>query len=227
MSPIIKSTADVGNDGIKCLVYGRSGVGKSPLLGTAPNPIILSGENGLLSLRRNNPPVPYIEFNTYKQLMDGCKWCFESHEARQFYTIGLDSMTEVMDVLLKEEMKIGNAHGRAYGETAIKGIDLVRAIQNIKGKTIVVLAKEEYEKDNTTGAMMFQPQMPGNQLGQKIPYFFDETFRMLVGKDAQNKDVRYLRTNLSPTEVARDRSGMLNEFEPANLTQVFSKILGF
>lgn len=226
-NPIIKSTADVGNDGIKCLVYGRSGVGKTPLLGTAPNPIILSGERGLLSLKRMNPPIPYIEFTTYKELMDALGWAFSSAGSR-FYTVGIDSMTEVMDVLLKEEMKKGNAHGRAYGETAIQGIDLVRAIQNVKGRTIVVIAKEEYDKDASNGGtMMFQPQMPGSQLGQKIPYFFDETFRMLAGTDNTGRSIRYLRTRLSATEIARDRSGMLDEFEAPNLTQIFTKILAY
>lgn len=224
--PVIKSTADVGNDGIKCLIYGRSGVGKTPLLGTAPRPIILSGEQGLLSLKRINPPIPFIEFTSYAELMAGLNWCF-SPAANYFYTVCIDSMSEVMDVVLKEEKKKGNAHGKAFGETADKGVDLVRAIQNVRGRSVVVLAKEEYDKDGATGNMMFQPAMPGNKLGQAIPYFFDETFRMMVGKDQQTgQEFRYLRTRLSATEIARDRSGALAEFEPANLTHVFSKILG-
>lgn len=223
--PIIKSTADVGNDGIKCLIYGRSGVGKTPLLGTAPRPIILSGEQGLLSLKQMNPPIPYIEFFNYAELMSGLNWCF-SAAANQFYTVCIDSMTEVMDVLLKEEKKKGNQHGKAFGEMADKGVDLVRAIQNVKGRCVVVIAKEEYDKDFSTNSMIFQPSMPGNKLGQATPYFFDETFRMCVGVNQQGQQIRYLRTRLSQTEQARDRSGMLDEFEPPNLTHIFEKILG-
>ncbi len=223
---IIRSSADVGNDGIKCLIYGRSGVGKTPTLATAPTPIILSGEKGLLSIKRCNPPVPYIEFTNYKELCDAYSWASNSHEARQFYTIGLDSLTEVSDVILAKEIPKGNAHGRAYGETYNQVLTLVRAIQNIQGHSVIVVAKEEYDTDTSTGTKIFQPAFPGNKLGQATPYFFDETFRMLVGKDSTGKDVRYFRTRLSATEAARDRSGMLDEFEPANLTYIFKKILG-
>ena len=222
---VIKSTADVGNDGIKCLIYGRSGVGKTPLLGTAPNPIILSGERGLLSLKRINPPIPYIEFTTYSELMRGLDWCF-GPSGNQFYTVCIDSMTELMDVCLKEEGKKGTQHGKHFGETANKGVDLVRAIQNISGRCVVVIAKEEYDKDGQ-GGMIYQPAMPGNKLGQAIPYFFDETFRMIVHRDnVTGQESRWLRTRLSASEAARDRSGMLAEYEPPNLTHVFKKILG-
>lgn len=227
MQPIIKSTADVGNDGIKTLVYGGSGVGKTPFLGTAPTPIILSGEKGLLSLKRNNPPIPYIEFTTHKQLEDAYMWAANSREAQQFYTLGVDSLSEVAEVLLTHELSLTKDPRKAYGELANKGLALVRAFRDIKMKSVVIIAKEEYEKDETTGGMIFQPAMPGKQLGQKIPYFFDETFRMIVGTDANNQPVRYVQTGRTHNAVARDRSGMLALYEQANLTYIYSKILGY
>ena len=38
--------------GVKCVVYGPAGGGKTRLLATAPSPIILSAEKGLLSLKK-------------------------------------------------------------------------------------------------------------------------------------------------------------------------------
>jgi hypothetical protein len=223
---MIKSTAQAGDEGIKTLVYGRSGVGKTPLLATAPNPFIISGEKGLLSLKRCNPPLPYADFTNYAQLMDICSWLISSHEARQFYTIALDSISETTEVQLQELLKKNKDPRKAYGELATEGMTLIRWFKNLEWKSTVIIAKEEYDKDEGTGMMMFQPSLPGKQLPQKIPYLFDETFRMLVGKDAAGKDVRYLRTRLTATEIARDRSGMLDEFEPANLTYIYNKILG-
>ena len=223
---MIKSTAQAGDEGIKNLVYGRSGVGKTPLLGTAPNPFIISGEKGLLSLRRHNPPLPYAEFTNEKQLIDIFNWAAGSYEARLFYTLCLDSLSETTEVQLATLLGKSKDQRQAFRDIIPSAIGLVRAFRDLNWKSVVIVAKEEYDKDDTTGLMLFQPSFPGRKLAQMVPYFFDETFRMLVGRDQQGKDIRYLRTRLTPTEVARDRSGMLDEFEPANLTYVFSKILG-
>lgn len=222
----VKLTNTAGDEGIKSLVYGGSGVGKTPLLATAPSPFIISGEKGLLSLRRCNPPVPYGEFTNLQQLYDILAWCVNSHEARQFYTLGLDSVSEAMEVKLADLLKKSKDGRKAYGELATEGTELIRNIRDISWKSVVVIAKEEYDKDEASGMMMFRPMLPGNKLPQATPYLFDETFQMLVGRDAGNADVRYLRTRRTAQHVARDRSGMLAEFEPANLTYIFSKILG-
>ena len=49
-------------NGIKCLVYGRSGIGKTHLCATAPTPIIVGAEGGELSLREQD--VPLIQIKT-------------------------------------------------------------------------------------------------------------------------------------------------------------------
>ncbi len=42
---------------VKCLIYGESGVGKTWLCQTAPKPVIISAEKGLLTLKHVNIPV--------------------------------------------------------------------------------------------------------------------------------------------------------------------------
>jgi hypothetical protein len=222
----IQSSADVGFNGIKCLIYGGSGVGKTPLCATAPAPILISAESGLLSIKRCNPPVPYIEIKNMAGLKEVFYWVYSSHESRQFYTICLDSISEIMEVLLTEEKTKSKDPRKAYGELADEGVKIARAFRDLPGRSVVVVAKEEYTKDDATGIMMYQPMLPGQKLGPQLPYFFDETFQMLVGKDGNQQTFRALRTQRSFQHVARDRSGMLAEFEPANLTQVFKKILG-
>jgi Cdc6-like AAA superfamily ATPase len=46
--------------GINCLVYGRAGVGKTMLTATAPKPLLISAEAGLLSLRHVSVPVKIV-----------------------------------------------------------------------------------------------------------------------------------------------------------------------
>lgn len=221
----IQSSANVGFDGIKCLVYGKSGVGKTPLCATAPAPIIFSAEKGLLSIKRVNPPVPWIDISNYASLTEACGWLQSSYEARQFYTPCLDSLSEICEVLLTEEMKKNKDGRKAYGNMLLEGIRLVKWFRDLPGRSVVLVAKEEWIKDDSTGMMLYQPMMPGSKLGNQLPYFFDETLRMTSGRDVNGQEWRALSTKLSTQWVARDRSGMLNELEYPNLTSVFSKIL--
>ena len=61
----ILSTEGYGRDaGVKVLVYGAPGAGKTRLCATAPKPFILSAESGLLSLRKEK--LPYQVLSTEK-----------------------------------------------------------------------------------------------------------------------------------------------------------------
>lgn len=223
----LQSTANVGNDGIKNLIYGKAGVGKTTLLATAPQPVIISAESGLLSLRRLPNPVPYIEIKTYAQLVEAFNWAAGSREASQFWTICLDSLSEMGEVILANEFKTNKDPRKAYGEMQTQVLQLAKGFRDLKGKNVVIVAKEEYDKDEMQNMMMYGPAMPGKKSGPALPYLFDEVFQMLVGKDSQtNTEWRALRTRPTFQHVAKDRSGMLDEYEPANLTHIFKKILG-
>ena len=69
--------------------------------------------------------------------------------------------------------------------------------------------------------------MPGAKLSNQIPYLFDEIFRLAVGKDRDSGEIiRMLQTAPEPTSDAKDRSGRLDQYEPADLGAVVSKIKG-
>lgn len=217
----VRSSSDVALNGIKMMVYGPWGVGKTPLLTTAPVPVIMSAEKGLLSIRKTN--TPYIEINGYNSLVECYTWAAQSQEARQYYTICLDSLTEIAEVLLSELKRTAKDPRKAFYEVMDKTVEFTRAMRDLPGRNVVLIAKEEYSKD-INGVMLFQPMMPGTKLGQALPYYFDEVFRMSAANDQAH--TRYLCTQPSFQWQARDRSGMLAEYEQPNLTTVFRKILG-
>ena len=47
----LKSTADLSANGVKALVYGQAGAGKTTLAATMPHPIILSAERSSVNQR--------------------------------------------------------------------------------------------------------------------------------------------------------------------------------
>ena len=77
----LRSTGGLSANGVKMLVYGNAGSGKTSLIPTLPNPIVLSAEGGLLSIQAAD--VPFIEINSMAALMEAYTWLTESAEAKR------------------------------------------------------------------------------------------------------------------------------------------------
>lgn len=210
--------------GVKVLVYGKAGVGKTTLCATAPAPIILSAESGLLALRRVR--IPYIEIKNIQDLKDAFRWCTEAREASQFQTICLDSLSEIAEVILANSKQTVKDPRQAYQELMDRMMETVRGFRDAVGKHVYMSAKMASNKEEGTGVTMFGPAMPGNKVGPALPYLFDEVFHLGMGKTPEGADFRFLRTQPDFQYDAKDRSGMLDVLEQPNLTHVFNKILG-
>lgn len=131
MAISLRSTKDVHTNGVKLLVYGQAGAGKTSLIPTLPNPIVLSAEGGLLSIRDAN--VPYIEVSSMSDIQEAYKWLTESDEAKQFESVALDSISEIGEVVLNYERKQTKDPRQAYGAMAEQVADLIRAFRDLSG----------------------------------------------------------------------------------------------
>jgi len=220
----IQSTSDVSSkQGIKALVYGDAGVGKTVLCSTAPNNIILSAESGLLSLRKHK--LPYINIDTYKDLEEAYMWAIKSNEAKNFQTISLDSISEIAEVLLVDAKSKTRDGRKAFFDMQETIIALIKSFRDIPEKNVYFSAKQAVVRDGTTGAMFFGPSMPGQATAPQLPYLFDEVFQLTVFVDpATNVETRALRCKKDNQYQAKDRSGNLDPWEPADLNHIFNKI---
>jgi AAA domain len=218
-------TSQAGGNGAKMLCYGGSGVGKTRLAATAPAPIIISAESGLLSLRQYNLPV--IKIATYQDFSDAYSWCVGAKEAQQFGTIIVDSISEVAETILTAAKSKRNDGRLAYGDMADSLITAVKMFRDIPRKHVLIIAKEERQKDEITGQMLFGPMFPGRRAGPDMPYYFDEVFRYVTGTDPTTKqEWRALLTQPDGTSVAKDRSGVLDPYEQPHIANIIAKING-
>lgn len=228
---------DVG--GVKALVHGRSGVGKTVLCATAPAPMIISAESGLLSLKKGNLErlfgvgnahicydVPVAKVQNVEDLSQVYTWCHAHAWSNGIRTICLDSISEIMEQVLSNAKKQTKDPRQAYGELIDKGQMLVRSFRDLPGLNVCVLAKQEGNKDDLTGVTKYGPSVPGSKLGPSLPYFFDEVFHLGVNKDTAGREYRFLQTQPDLQFEAKDRSGMLDPIEYPHLGAVFSKVLG-
>lgn len=220
----ITSTKDVGSNGVKVLVYGPAGVGKTVLASTATKPLIISAEAGLLSLA--NQDIDAIEINTVKQVQEAYQYVTEAEEAKKYDTICLDSLTEIAEVLLiqykSEEKDPRQAYGRLNDDVATT----IRQFRDIKDKNIYFTAKQQRFVDEDMGITRFMPGMPGKTLLNGLPYFFDIVLAMRIGQLEDGTTFRYLQTYPDVNFDAKDRSGKLPPKQKPDLNDVFKRILG-
>lgn len=223
MAISLKSTSSLSANGVKVLVYGAAGAGKTSLIKTLPNPIILSAEGGLLSLQGTE--IPYIEISNMGDLGDAYQWVTSSDEAKTFTSVALDSISEIAEVVLSAEKKTAKDPRQAYGAMQDQMTDLIRAFRDISGKHVYFSAKMEKAQDEM-GRIMYYPSMPGNKTGQQLPYFFDEVLALRVEKDADGVSQRALMCEPDGLWTAKDRSGRLDPWEVPDLGAIIKKIGG-
>jgi hypothetical protein len=227
---VVRSSDDLSLEhGIKGLVYGRSGIGKTRLMATMPkmqikdggHGIVISAEAGMLSLR--DTPINVIEINKLDDLNRALDYLM-GPAGNQYWHIGMDSISEIAEKILANA-KANTKDGRkAYGDLADQMWATIRAFRDIKGKNVIMTAKAEYVKDDN-GVTRWGPMMPGKSLTQGLPYFFDFVFAYASFRGAAGEH-RSLQTSADMTYEAKDRSGKLDFFEYPDLSGIFNKIYG-
>ena len=204
------------------LVYGHAGAGKTTLAASMPRPIIISAEGGLLSIQ--GAALPYIEVSSMDALREAFDYVSGEHGA-EFDSIVLDSISEIAEVVLVHEKAVNKDGRAAYGEMAVQMTSIIRAFRDLPGKHVLMTAKVEKSQDET-GRILYSPSMPGNKVGQSLPYFFDEVLALRVEKDAEGVAQRALMCDSDGLWLAKDRSGKLDAWEAPDIGAVINKIGG-
>ena len=222
----LTTTAESTNH-VKCLVYGESGVGKTTLSKTSPNPIIISSENRLLSLKGEK--IPVIIIKNHEDLEEALEFIVTNKKAERFQTVVLDSISDIAETILawfKKNPVDGNTHPQAaYGSMADTLLPLIKKFRDLEGKHVYFIAKAKRTKDDYSGITSWGPSMPGQQLGPGLPYLFDFVLPMRIGETDKGKKYRYLQTEEDIQWLAKECSGNLNPIEKPDLTKLFDKAL--
>lgn len=215
------TTKEAGNS-INVLIYGRSGTGKTTLIATAPKPIIISTESGLLSIKDYNLPV--LEVNTLEDLYEAYEFVNSKKNLKKFKTVCLDSISDIAETILIDLQKNTKDGRQAYGQLNTAIAEIIRKFRDMSNSTYFIAKAEMYE--NAAGMQALRPSMPGRTLTNGIDYFFDELLCLRINEDDEDKTYRFLQTQPSSTVDAKDRSGNLSKIEKPDLKQLFKKLKG-
>lgn len=215
--------------GVKILCYGPPGSGKTPAIMTAPNPVLLATEPGLLSMRGSN--IPTWEAGTADRIEDFRQWFFNSIEAKKFDTICVDSVSQMAELYLQraegKTSSSGNKlHGlAAYGKMADDTYAFISSLYYQREKHVYLVCKEETMSDGWR-----RPYFPGKELNAKIPHLYDvilrAAFTFIQGAGDQYAFLTtpsqnwFCRSRQNPNEAPK-----LAAFEPQNIKAIINKLM--
>lgn len=221
--------------GVKMIAYGPPGTGKTPVAQTAPSPLMLVCEPGMMTMRGVNIPCYYAP--TRDKIKEFFEWFFKSAEARQFHTLCIDSGSELCEIVLKHWLNTV-AHGmKAYGEMASECIDWFDQLYFLKEKHVYIICKQQVIETVTqgfapTGAPIIKtsrkaaPYFPGKEVPMKVSHKYDLVAQTNRGDvpGVQGRQL-YFKCVDDDDTTARDRSGFLTQYEELNLTKLFAKAM--
>ena len=209
--------------GVKALVYGGPGMGKTPIIKTAPRPVLCVVEPGMLSMR-DATNIPAWDAYTPERIDEFFKWLFTSNEAKNFDTVGIDSISQLAEIILTEELKRNKDGRKAYGEMSRRVMEIVNALYYLPNKHIYLIGKQAVADEN--GVSTKRPYFPGQDLNVKVPHLYDEILHIgpttVPGMQGTQTAIR---TKEAFDIMARDRSGKLAELEPPHLGNLFAKCM--
>lgn len=219
ITSINEAVKDVG---LKILVHGPAGSGKTVMCATSGQPtLIISAESGLLSIREAPDYIQTTQIKTLDDLIEVYEYLKSGDH--KFKWIALDSISEMGEVVLAEEKENNKDARAAYGELIIAMNDIIKKFRDLP-LNVIMTAKQKRYVDEDTNRTHYGPDLPGKNLANGIPYLYDEVFALRVEKDDEGKIYRTVQTGPDIQYIAKDRSGRLAMFEKPNLKAISGKI---
>lgn len=222
-SQLKPASAFAMNLGFKAIGYGPPGEGKTPLIKTAPRPVMLICEPGMLSMRDAHN-IPAWEGYTGAKCKEFFDWLKGSNEAKNFDTVCVDSFSQYAEIQLKEALA-KHSHGlKAYGAMSDAVMETANMLFYMPQKHCYLIAKQSTVEEG--GVMKRRPFFPGQDLNVKIPHLFDAILHIAkTNIPGIIQPTLAIRTVGTLDVTARDRSGRLNDLEPPDLGALIKKAM--
>lgn len=224
----ITSVAEIPIE-INALLYGRSGTGKTTIIGSAPKPLLILdiGEKGTTSIR-DLKDVFVLSINSWKDFEEAY-WFLFSKEGRKFKSIAIDTVTQLQDLAL-QQVRGGKTEGsvsqKSWGEASSLLKTWIILFRDLPNSTFYLAQDRikkgvsEYEDDEDDDSSPLVPEvgpyvMPSvakilNAAVDIIGYtFIRENIKTSIkgGKKTQTRNIEYcLRVGPHPIYITKFRS---------------------
>ena len=228
-----KTTKNVSSERFVSLVVGPSGIGKTSLARTLPEPhertLIISAESGLLCLSGTDIPVYEINPDSPWESLTTIFEYLSTDEAKvKFKFLFIDSLTEIAQLVLaelKRDPKLGDAKNGflLWGSYSDRMTKIIKVFRDFKPYSVVFTCLTTTEKDGLN--LVDEFSMPGQGVKDALKSYFDLVLHYQVFTDEEGGKHRKLVTEMEVSRLAKDRSGLLEPYEDADLSAIINKII--
>lgn len=213
----VQKTNELKFHHIFAIIVGSSSSGKTTLAGTLPSEetLIISAESGLLSLRKKE--IDFIKVKTFEDVIQVFNLLKNGVEYKHIF---IDSLTEIGEIVFAHfkpqfDKSKNFALYDAYSETMIK---FLKSLRDMDKYNIWLTCLDKLSENDSIILDIVQ-----KSLSKKIVSFFDEVFYLTsIEKEGERK--RFISTDSTFIDFAKDRSGSLDKFEKPDLSEITKKI---
>lgn len=208
------SKPEVVSTNLKVMIYGEPGVGKTTFVASAPNSLLIDVERGARTLVGHND-VDVLEYVSIEQIEATIRYLRDDHSSFAKYdTIAFDSLSEMQRRLIDQQLGKASevtktpqykADWGIYGENTQRLRSLMSAFRDIP-KNLIVTAQAKQEKDDSTGIMMYRPDLTP-KLAATVAGLFDIVGYLRIN----SKGERILQVQPSRTVLAKTRINLPKE----------------
>ena len=221
----IKESVDDG--GLKIMLMGLSGAGKTKMVGTLPGTtLILDTEKGLMVID-DNENIDVIEISkisspnpdemtllkVYQLVKDG---------TLKYDNYVLDSLTDLSEVLyaqIEGDDTIENAYGGLYSAFRKQMLQIVKAFKGLPNCNVIFITLADAIDVN--GMPKLFPSTPHKKTSMSIMSIFDE----LLYLETSPTGKRTIRTSDSGNFAAKSRSGLTDPQEVIDFQVLYPELV--
>jgi phage nucleotide-binding protein len=230
----IKKTGDIATKRFTALIVGPSGIGKTSLVKTLPDPeskiLLVSAESGLACL--DGTSIDVLELDPLKP-MESLEWIYEQLGTKEYLKkysyVFVDSITEIGQLIitqLKKDAFYGQAKNTLpmYGKYNELMTTVIKGYRDLSDYSVIFTCLDAVEKDGLEKLESFN--VPGSQVKNNLKAWFDLVLFYKIYKDEEGNAIRKLVTDIAESPLAKDRTGKLEAYEDADLSVIINKITG-
>lgn len=209
--------------GVHMMGYGQSGAGKTRLIDTLDNPIIIDAERGLASLERND--ISVITVSNTKDALEAIRFLCSSDQMKKFTDIAIDSISKLTEIIYADAyLKHDGSSFKVSPEAFNMTVRIIKQLKSVSDKNIYMIAQCA-EATDEDGVNRMMPLGANAKIQAMLPYEVDTVFAVRsVIFDGKEHDI--LQCKKEGKWIAKDRYGLLEKYEQPNLSKLISKLKG-
>lgn len=224
--PYIGKMTDIPFTGIKAILAGHSGTGKTRSLMTCPKPALyITSEKKYSSVEPSAmKDITIAGISNFQQfvnvLMQNGQ---QSHNPDYIYkTIFIDSLTDLANMRVNEIRSTVKDGRQAYFQTQTEMMEIFRIMRDAATNIIGICLLSRYQdSENYT---KYGPMFPGQQLSQVVPSQFDEIYVAQSRRSPEGHIEYFFQTVNDGKYECKSTSGVLPPFMEPDWSKIISMI---